>query len=101
MSYRDLYTIAHNYAIHAIPGALGAFDMGDIAIACLPRPIQIQVGENEPEFWGRHRDTTHSEFSRILNTYDSHGSVAELHITPGGGHSFDTQAAVRFLDAHL
>lgn len=101
VSYEDLYTVAHNYAIHAIPGAIGQFDMGDVGIACWPRPLQFQVGEKEPEFWGRRRDSTESEFRRVAEAYRENQAVTELHVSPGGGHAFDTPAAVRFLTRHL
>lgn len=101
VSYEDIYTIAHNWAIHAIPGAIGSFDMGDAGIACCPRPIQIQAGENEPEFWGRMRGSTLSEYTRIEQVYKSCGATSQLHITPGGGHAFDSPAAIEFLNGHL
>ena len=101
VSYEDIYTKAHNWTIHAIPGAIGDFDMGDAAIACCPRPIQIQVGEKEPEFWGRHRPSTITEYKRIEEFYEACDASSELRITPKGGHAFDTAAAVEFLRNHI
>lgn len=101
ISYEEMYTLAHNWAIHAIPGAIGNFDMGDAGRACFPRPLQIQVGENEPAFWGRNRPSTFTELDRIRSFYGPHAPTPELVVTPGGGHAFDTAAAVRFLDTVL
>ena len=96
-SYQDIYTRAHNWGGHAIPGAIGSFDMGDAGIACWPRSLQVQVGEKEPESWGRMQPSALSEFGRISSFYDGNGAKAELRVTPGAGHGFDAPAAIGFL----
>ena len=104
LSYEDIYTKAHNWTGHAIPGIGALCDMGDIAALIAPRPLLVQWGENDRRGrWAQLQLSSLAEFDRTKWVYGQLNATHNLHkeITPNAGHEFNVRAVVNFLDRFL
>lgn len=84
-TYRDSFMKVRSSTDNYIPGILNFGDMADVACLIAPRPLWLELGENDPEF---PREAFMQGMEVLKKCYQRHEERLTWQLIPGG-HRFE------------